>query len=99
MKPVNLHGPKSPDKVEFQTTLTARNKLSTSSATTAANSSDRIDVSNRGEEIRSLVSRANQVSTFREDLVESLRLLIASGRYDVPSEEITSAILKDESIS
>ena len=99
MKPVNLNGPQPPDKVEFQRTPYTRSRESVDSATSTPKGGDRINVSNRGEEIRNLVSKANQQSTFREDLVESLRMLIASGRYDVPSKEISEAILKDEGLS
>jgi negative regulator of flagellin synthesis FlgM len=63
---------------------------------TAKTAGDQIAVSATGREIGQLVDRAKSLPDIRQERVDSLRQLIESGKYEVPSKTIAAAILRDE---
>jgi negative regulator of flagellin synthesis FlgM len=99
MKQVDLNAISSAQTRQTQRTNTVRpsGTGSTANASSAAKTvSDQVNVSSTGKEIGQLVERAKSLPAIRQERVDELRALIESGQYDVSSQTIAAAILRDE---
>ena len=99
MKQVDLNAISSAQTRQAQKTDSVR--PSTTGTTTSTNSTaktliDHVDVSSKGREVIQLVERAKDLPEIRQERVDALRELIESGQYEVSSNTIADAILRDE---
>jgi flagellar biosynthesis anti-sigma factor FlgM len=58
-----------------------------------ANRSDHVSLSGLGNQVERMVTTAKGIDGARQERVESLRQLVASGDYHVPASRIAEAIL------
>jgi flagellar biosynthesis anti-sigma factor FlgM len=99
MKQVNLNAISSAQTSQTQRTDNVRTSStgSTANASSAVKTvTDQVNVSSTGKEIGQLVERAKALPAIRQERVDELRSLIESGQYDVSSQTIAAAILRDE---
>ena len=99
MKQVDLNAISSAHTRQTQRTDSVRPSGvgSTASANSAARTvSDHVDVSAAAKEIGQLVERAKSLPGIRQERVDALRELIEAGQYEVSSQTIADAILRDE---
>jgi flagellar biosynthesis anti-sigma factor FlgM len=61
-----------------------------------ANGSDHISLSGLGVQVEKMVTQAQGIDGVRQERVESLRQLVASGEYHVPASRIAEAIMSEE---
>lgn len=61
-----------------------------------ADNEDKLEISNRGVEVGSLVEQMKGLPETRQELVDTLRGQIAAGTFNPSSDEIADAILNDE---
>ena len=59
-------------------------------------SKDSIELSSQSLSVAQLVDQAKSLPDVRSERVEALRQLVESGNYDVSSQQIAEAILRDE---
>ena len=99
MKQVDLNAISSAQTRQAQKTDSVRPSTTGSTANTnsaAKTLSDHVEVSSKGREIGQLVERAKDLPGIRQERVDALRELIESGQYEVSSNTIADAILRDE---
>jgi negative regulator of flagellin synthesis FlgM len=99
MKQVDLNAISSAQTRQTQRTNTVgpSGTGSTANASSAAKTiRDQVNVSSTAKEVGQLVERAKNLPSIRQERVDELRALIESGQYDVSSQTIAAAILRDE---
>ena len=99
MKQVDLNAISSAQIRQAQKTESVRPSATGSTSSTNSTAKtliDQIDVSSKGREIGQLVERAKDLPGIRQERVDALRELIESGQYEVSSNTIADAILRDE---
>jgi flagellar biosynthesis anti-sigma factor FlgM len=97
MKSVNLNGINSTQQARLQQPEPVRPKDGETPAPALAhNMPDQVSVSNRAEEAGRLIARAGELGDVRQERVQSLRQVIQSDQYEVPSSSIADAIIRDE---
>lgn len=99
MKQVDLNAISSAHTRQTQRTDAVRPSGTGSTASTnsaAKTMRDHVDVSSAAKEVGQLVERAKSLPGIRQERVDELRKLIESGQYEVSSQTIADAILRDE---
>ena len=97
MKQLDLNAINSAQTHQAQRPESVRSSnINSTTANAPQRRADQVDVSSVGKEIGQLVERAKKLPEIRQERVDELRELVHSGRYEVSSKEIATAILRDE---
>jgi flagellar biosynthesis anti-sigma factor FlgM len=96
VKPVNINGPNYLQKPELSRPETGQKPSEVSKTTAEHATPDSFRLSDRGEQVRQLVARANELSEIRGPRVARIRQLIQSGQFKVSANDIADAIIRDE---